>query len=51
MSNIRQYPIFWESPNHQMETGTIQLLLLADDLMLVADKDAERNVKVISGNF
>ena len=33
----------------EMETGTIQLLLFADDLMLVAerDKDAERNVKVL----
>ena len=31
-----------------METGTIQLLLFADDLMLVTerDEDAERNVKV-----
>ena len=33
----------------EMETGTIQLLLFADDIMLVAerDKDAERNVKVL----
>ena len=33
----------------EMETGTIQLLLFTDDLMLVAerDKDAERNVKVL----
>ena len=33
----------------EMETGTIQLILFADDLMLVTerDKDAERNVKVL----
>ena len=33
----------------EMETGTIQLLLFADDLMLVAEreKDAERNVNVL----
>ena len=33
----------------EMETGTIQLLLFADDLMLVTerDEDAERNVKVL----
>ena len=33
----------------ELETGTIQLLLFADDLMLVAerDKDADRNVKVL----
>ena len=32
-----------------MELGTIQLLLFADDLMLVAerDEDAERNMKVL----
>ena len=32
-----------------METGMIQLLLSADDIMLVSerDKDAERNVKVL----
>ena len=33
----------------EMETGTIQLLLFADDLMLATerDEDAERNVKVL----
>ena len=33
----------------EMETGTIQLLRFADDLMLLAerDNDAERNVKVL----
>ena len=33
----------------EMETGTIQFILFADDLMLVTerDKDAERNVKVL----
>ena len=32
-----------------METGKIQLLLFADDLMLMAERDegAERNLKVL----
>ena len=34
----------------EMETSTIQLLLFADDLMLVTerDEDAERNVKLLN---